>query len=98
MMIADYFNSIFFRIRETKNQFNEVNFTDSLEIPCRVEVSTKLVTSKAGKEVLSSFLFFAPEDCDLVETDKIMYLNKTYEIITINHEQGFIQSHKEIYI
>lgn len=97
-MLSDYFNATIIRIRETKNEFNEVLSIDEIRIPGRVERSTKTIISKAGKETLTSFLFLFNSDCDLLDTDKIKYLNKSYEILSISHETEFTESHKEVYI
>lgn len=97
-MFADYLNDTAYRIRETKNKFNEVLSADEITIQCRSERLTKNAVTKAGKEVMTSFLFFLPFDSDIVETDKLKYQNKTYEIISISHESGFEASHKEVYI
>lgn len=98
MMLSDYLNDEITLVRETKNEFNEVTNSEEIQIQARVEYYSKNVSNKSGKDILSSFLIFALEDCGVLETDKIKYNNKTYEIISISHEKEFIQSHKEIYI
>lgn len=98
MLLSDYYNANLIRLRETKNKFNEVESSQEITFPCRIEVSNKNLSNKSGKDIMSSFLIFTAEESDIVETDKIKYLNKTFEIIVISHEQSFIQSHKEIYI
>lgn len=98
MLLSDYYNANLIRLRETKNKFNEVTDSQEITIPCRIEVSNKNLSNKSGKDIISNFLIFTSEESDIVETDKIKYLNKTFEIITISHEQSFVQSHKEIYI
>lgn len=98
MLLSDYYNSNLIRLRETKNKFNEVTDSQEITFPCRIEVSNKNLSNKSGKDIMSNFLIFTSEESDIVETDKIKYLNKTFEIITISHEQSFVQSHKEIYI
>jgi hypothetical protein len=98
MLLSDYYNANLIRLRETKNKFNEVESSQEITFPCRIEVSNKNLSNKSGKDIMSSFLIFTSEESDIVETDKIKYLNKTFEIIVISHEQSFVQSHKEIYI
>jgi hypothetical protein len=98
MLLSDYYNANLIRLRETKNKFNEIESSQEISFPCRIEVSNKNLSNKSGKDIMSNFLIFTSEESDIVETDKIKYLNKTFEIIVISHEQSFIQSHKEIYI
>ena len=98
MLLSDYYNANLIRLRETKNKFNEVDSSQEITFPCRIEVSNKNLSNKSGKDIMSNFLIFTSEESDIVETDKIKYLNKTFEIIVISHEQSFVQSHKEIYI
>jgi hypothetical protein len=98
MLLSDYYNANLIRLRETKDKFNEVESSQEITFSCRIEVSNKNLSNKSGKDIMSNFLIFTSEESDIVETDKIKYNGKTYEIIVISHEQSFIQSHKEIYI
>lgn len=97
-MITNYFTDKAICVRENKNAYNELLPSNEREFDCRIEKNSRIVKTKAGSEIICSFLILSSPDEDILETDKIRHNGNLYTIIIRSIEKGFTASHMEIYI